>query len=82
MQCHLPWHKAQDWLLTLDRTHWQFGQLQINILFWIQRSGRVNESPAARCEGLRTTLAFFLLEAKIDDLLTALSSLTKQRSKA
>ena len=22
----------KDWLITLDRTHWQFGQLQINIL--------------------------------------------------
>ena len=26
----LPHRK--DWLITLDRTHWQFGQLQINIL--------------------------------------------------
>ena len=32
-------------------------------------------------EGLRASLPFFLLESEIDELLAALNSLTKQRSK-
>ena len=33
-------------------------------------------------EGLRASITFFLLEAEIDELLAALNSLAKQRSKA
>ena len=33
-------------------------------------------------EGLRVSIAFFLLESEIDELLAALNSLAKQRSKA
>ena len=32
-------------------------------------------------EGLRVSIAFFLLESEIDELLAALNSLAKQRSK-
>ena len=32
-------------------------------------------------EGLRASITFFLLEAEIDELLAALNSLAKQRSK-
>ncbi len=33
-------------------------------------------------EGLRASIAFFLLESEIDELRAALNSLAKQRSKA
>ncbi|MXW78663.1 MAG: hypothetical protein F4Z57_06695 [Gemmatimonadetes bacterium] len=48
---------------------------------WFQNGGvSIKPVPHGR-EGLRASITFFLLESEIDELLAALGSLTKQRSK-
>ena len=55
----------------------QFGDCQIHNM----ELAVLKRLPRGRA-GLRARIAFFLMESEIDELLTALNSLTKQRSKA
>ena len=55
----------------------QYGDCQIHNM----ELAVIKRLPHGR-EGLRASITFFLLESEIDELLAALNSLAKQRSKA